>query len=166
MKSLVLYFSVTGNTKKVAEEIARQMGSDIMEIRATDAYSKDYRTLMTRGINEVNKGLKPDIYNMDVELERYDMIFIGTPNWLNTYAPAVGTFMDKHEIEGKIIVPFVTYDQGEKGHIDKDIRKVYKDSRVVDAIAIEKNHELTLEKEVERAIARKNLHNLNMPVKH
>lgn len=166
MKSLVLYFSVTGNTKNVAEEIARQMGSDIMEIRASHAYSKDYRMLMTRGINEVNKGIKPDICNIDVDLDKYDMVFIGTPNWLNTYAPAVGTFMDTHDIKGKIIVPFVTYDQGEKGHIDKDIRHIYKESRVVDAIAIENNHELTLEKEVEREIARKNLHNLNMPIKH
>lgn len=166
MKSLVLYFSVTGNTKNVAEEIARQMGSNVMEIRPIDSYSKDYRTLMTRGINEVNKGIKPEIYDMELSLDSYDMIFIGTPNWLNTYAPAVGTFMEKYEIEGKIIVPFVTYDQGEKGHIDVDMRKKYKQSRVIDAIAIENNHELTLEKEIERAIARKNLHNLNMPIKH
>ena len=166
MKSLVVYFSVTNNTKVVAKEIARQMGADICEIKPIESYRKDYESLMTRGINEVKKGIRPQIHNVDIDMACYDMIFLGSPNWLDTYASPLSTFMEEYNLEGKIIVPFVTYDQSDKGHMDKDIRKVYSNCRVIDAIGIERDGGSTLSKEIEIAIARKNLHNLNMPVKH
>jgi len=164
MRSLVLYFSVTNNTKVVAKEIAKQMKADIQEIKPIKAYAKDYEKVLAKGIKEIKSNYKPEIYDLDIDFDKYDMIFIGSPNWLDKYAPPIATFLDEYKIEYKIVVPFVTHGKGGKGIVDAEIRKQLPKCRVLDSIAIQGRGGETLSHDIEIAIARKNLHNLNMPV--
>ena len=165
MRCLVVYFSNGNNTRIVGNEIARQMRADICEIRPIVAYPKDYQKLMTKGITDVKKGNKPEIEDITIDFSKYDTIFIGTPNWLDTYAPPVATFLEKYYLENKIIVPFLTHNKGGKGHVAEDIREAYPKCRVIEAISIYGDGGETLVRDVEREIARKNVHNLNLIVK-
>ncbi|MEY8001767.1 flavodoxin [Clostridium sp. Mt-5] len=134
-KKLIVYYSYTNNTKKVAEKIQKATGSDICRIETVKPYTGDYNSVVDQGKQEVDSGYKPAIKPLSVNLEDYDTIILGTPVWWYTYSPAVATFLSKYDLSGKKIIPFVT-NGGWIGHTIKDIQKVCKDTIVSNAIDI------------------------------
>lgn len=111
-KMLVLYYSQTGNTKSVADEIAQKLGADIEEIVAVNPYDGDFQATIERCMLEREEGIIPDIQPVKADLANYDVIFIGYPVWFGTYAPPVITFLNNVDLSGKKIVPFCTFGSG------------------------------------------------------
>lgn len=111
-KMLVLYYSQTGNTKAVADEIAQKLGADIEEIVAVNPYDGDFQATIERCMLEREEGIIPDIQPVKADLANYDVIFIGYPVWFGTYAPPVITFLNNVDLSGKKIVPFCTFGSG------------------------------------------------------
>lgn len=134
-KALIVYYSYTNNTKKIAEQIQKATGADICEIETVKPYTGDYNSVVDQGKREVDRGFKPEIKPLPVNLEDYDTIIIGTPVWWYTYAPAVATFLSEYDLSGKTIIPFVT-NGGWIGHTIKDIEKVCKNAVITNAIDI------------------------------
>lgn len=134
-KKLIVYYSYTNNTKKVAEQIQKATGSDICEIETVKPYTGDYNSVVDQGKQEVDSGYKPAIKPLSVNLEDYDTIILGTPVWWYTYAPAVAAFLSEYDLSGKTIIPFVT-NGGWIGHTIKDMEKVCKKSIVKNGIDI------------------------------
>ncbi|AZV56413.1 flavodoxin [Clostridium sp. AWRP] len=137
-KKLILYYSYTNNTKKIAEKIQKATNADICEIETVKPYTGDYNSVVDQGKREVDRGFKPEIKPLPVNLEDYDTIIIGTPVWWYTYAPAVATFLFEYDLSGKTIIPFVT-NGGWIGHTLKDIKKVCKNAAVTNVIDIRFN---------------------------
>jgi len=135
MKTLVIYYSYGGNTKRIAEKIHSIVGGDIKEIETVVPYSTDYNTVVDQGQDEVNKGYMPKIKNLDLNLDEYDKIVIGTPVWWYTFAPAVKTFLNNYSLENKTIYPFAT-NGGWIGHTFKDFVKACPLSEVKKGINI------------------------------
>ena len=102
-KTLVLYYSLTGNTKMVAEEIARNVGADI------------------EAIEEREQGVLPEIQPVQADLSKYDVIFLGYPVWFGTYAPPVITWLNSVDLSGKKVVPFCTFGSGGLESSTKDL---------------------------------------------
>ena len=86
-KMLVLYYSQTGNTKAVAEEIATKLGADIEEITMVNPYDPDFQATIERCMQEREQGIIPDIQPVKADIADYDVIFLGFPVWFGTYAP-------------------------------------------------------------------------------
>lgn len=112
VRSIVVYFSCTGNTKAVAEEVAAQTGSELHEIVPEEPYTEEdlnYNDDSCRANVEMNDPeSRPAISNTIENLSDYDTIYIGYPIWWGSLPRIMNTFFDTYDFSGKTIVPFCT----------------------------------------------------------
>ncbi|MDL2297229.1 NAD(P)H-dependent oxidoreductase, partial [Bacteroidales bacterium OttesenSCG-928-E04] len=106
-KILVVYYSWSEgkNTETVARFIQKNTGGDIFEIIPVNDYPDDYQACVDQAKKEINEGFKPALKTKVENIESYDIIFIGTPNWWSTMAPPVATFLSEHNLKGKTVIP-------------------------------------------------------------
>lgn len=108
---LVLYFSVYGTAKAVAEEIARQTGTDIMEIEPVVPYDSNrahYNNLAKLAKKEHDEDQRPAIKNA-IPIGDYDTIYLGYPMWWYTFPMIIYTLFDQVDFSGKTLIPFNTH---------------------------------------------------------
>ena len=129
MNKLIVYFSYTGNTKMIAEKIKEKLNCDILEIKTVIPYSSDYDTVVNDEQNGEASNHLPEIQEINVDLNKYDEIILGTPVWWYRSAPAIRTFLTKNNLKGKTIKPFAT-NAGWLGRTFKEIEKLCPDSNV------------------------------------
>ena len=130
-KVLVLYYSQTGNTKAVADEIANRLGADIEEIVAVNPYDGDFQATIERCMQEREQGTTPEIQPLNTDLSQYDIIFIGYPVWFGTYAPPVITLLNNTDLNGKKIVPFCTFGSGGLESSIADLKTAIPDAEIL-----------------------------------
>jgi flavodoxin len=135
-KILVAYFSHTGNTREIANQIHKIVGGDIFEIQAEKPYPDDYDAVVKQARQELESGYKPPLKTKIENIKSYDLIFIGYPNWCNTIPAPVKTFLSEYDLSGKTIVPFCTYGGGGLGRSVSDISKLCPKSTLLDSFAI------------------------------
>lgn len=111
-KRLVLYYSETGSTKTVAEELQKQLGADIEVIECVKPYSGNFNETMQRGQREMQSGEWPELKPLKSKLANYDTIFLGYPIWFGTYANPIASLVKNNDFAGKTIVPFCTFGSG------------------------------------------------------
>ena len=109
---LVLYYSQTGATASVANQIKSSMNADIEEIICENPYSGDFEATIERCKKENEKGETPAIKPIKADVQKYDIIILGYPIWFGTYAPPIAALLDNANFEGKMIVPFCTFGSG------------------------------------------------------
>ena len=129
MKKLVVFYSYTGHTKMIAENIQQKINCDILEIKPVKPYSTDYQTVVDEEQNNSSVGKTPDIKKIDKNLNDYDEIIIGTPVWWYTIAPVIRTFLTQNDLSNKTIKPFAT-NAGWLGHTFQEIQKLCPNSKV------------------------------------
>ena len=129
MKKLVVFYSYTGHTKMIAENIQRKLNCDILEIKPVKPYSTDYQTVVDEEQNNSSAGKTPDIQKIDKNITEYDEIIIGTPVWWYTIAPVIRTFLIQNDLSNKTIKPFAT-NAGWLGHTFQEIQKLCPNSKV------------------------------------
>ncbi|MDO4217174.1 MAG: flavodoxin [Bacteroidales bacterium] len=112
MKSLVAYFSATGNTKKAAQMVAQVSGGELFEIVPQQPYSEadlDWTNKDSRSSVEMNnKSSRPTIASKVENIEQYEVIYVGFPIWWGIAPTIINTFLEQYNLEGKTIVPFFT----------------------------------------------------------
>ena len=111
-KVLVLYYSQSGATQQVAEEIAKRLGADIELLEVEEPYNGNFMETVERCAREKAEGHIPALRPLKSDLSEYDLIFLGFPVWNGIYATPVSSLFDAYKIEGKKIVPFCTYGSG------------------------------------------------------
>lgn len=111
-KALVLYYSQTGTTQQVAEQIQKQLGADIESFDVVEAYTGDFNATIQRCNEDRAKGIAPTLVPIKSDLSKYDVIFLGYPIWFGTYAPPVQALINSVDLSGKKIVPFCTFGSG------------------------------------------------------
>lgn len=107
-KSLVVYFSWSGNTRNVALSIQEQTNSDIFEIIPATPYSNDYDTVVELAHEEQRNDARPAISSHVENIEQYDVIYVGFPNWWGDMPMILYTFFDTYDLSGKTIALFCT----------------------------------------------------------
>ncbi len=110
--SLVLYYSQTGSTERVARIIAERTGADIEKFNVATAYDGDFNATIARCQEEMKNGTLPDLVPLQKDVARYDTIYLGYPIWFGTYAPPVAALLKNVDLKGKVIVPFCTFGSG------------------------------------------------------
>jgi flavodoxin len=106
---LVAYFSRTGNTRVIAGQIRRARGSDVFEIEPADPYPEDYEATVRQATRERDTGYEPPLKATVPNLGSYDLVFLGFPIWRMTAPPVIRSFLSRHDLSGKTLVPFVTH---------------------------------------------------------
>ncbi len=111
-KSLILYYSQTGATEKVAEELQKQTGADIERFDVAESYDGDYMATISRVQGERATGYVPALVPLKADLSDYDIIYLAYPVWFGTYAPPVQALIQTVNLDGKTIVPVCTFGSG------------------------------------------------------
>lgn len=130
-KVLIVYYSYSGNTRKVAEAIHNKCGGDLFEIKAESTYPEEYRAMTQQVKKEIQDGFRPKLTSEVNNIEKYDVIFLGSPNWWGTIPPQVSSFLENYDLNGKIIVPFITHGGGGVQNTITDIRNRCKNCKVI-----------------------------------
>ena len=123
-KILVAYFSWSGNTKAVAEEIHKQVGGDIVEIVPATPYSETYSVTVAKAKAEQAAGARPAISTKIADFDKYDVVFLGYPNWWGSFPMPVATFVETYKLDGKTVAPFFTHGGGGEQRCLSDLQKL------------------------------------------
>ena len=134
-KVLVAYFSASGVTRKVAEEIAKAEQAELFEILPEVPYSAkdlDWKDKQSRSTLEMqDSSCRPQIAGQVENIAQYDVIFIGFPVWWGREPSVIDTFLDAHDFTGKTIVPFCTSGGSGIGETAKRMQEIVGASAVV-----------------------------------
>lgn len=105
-KTLVVYFSWSGNTEEMASYIAEQTDGDLLEIEPKAAYPADYNETGDIAKVERDENARPEIANLPASIDEYDTILVGYPIWWHTAPMIIGTFLENYDLTGKEVYPF------------------------------------------------------------
>jgi len=133
---LVAYFSYSGNTKVIANKIHENVGGDIFEIKTVDPYPTDYNTVVKQAKKEQEENYRPKLATKVDNIDSYDVIFVGYPDWWVTMPMPVFSFLEQYNLSGKTIVPFCTHEGSGLGRSVDDIKKACPKSTILDGLAI------------------------------
>lgn len=135
---LVCYFSATGTTEKAAMRIGEITGARLHNIRPQKTYTDadlNWRDSMSRSSIEMrNRNYRPALEDSVTDLSAYKVIFIGYPNWWNTHPTLINTFIESNDLDGKIIVPFMTSGGSDITNSEKELRESYPALNFVDGL--------------------------------
>ncbi|MCD8236038.1 MAG: flavodoxin [Prevotellaceae bacterium] len=145
-KSLVVFFSRAGenynvgniskgNTHIVADIIAEKTGADIFQIVPVTPYPEEYTPCIEQANREKNSNARPAIKG-DVNVEEYDIVYLGYPNWWSEMPMAVYTFIEKHDWNGKIVRPFCTHEGSGLSGTENKLRQACKGATIEKGLAI------------------------------
>ena len=105
-KTLVVYFSWSGNTEEMASYIAEQTDGDLLEIEPKVAYPTDYNETGDIAKDERDENARPEIANLPASIDEYTTILVGYPIWWHTAPMIIGTFLENYDLAGKEVYPF------------------------------------------------------------
>lgn len=145
-KTLVAFFSRAdenyavgyikkGNTHIVAEMIAAETEADMFHIETINPYPANYNECIKVAKREKQSKARPEIKG-DVRVEDYDVIFLGYPNWWGEMPMAVYTFIEKHNWQNKIVIPFCTHEGSGLSGTERRIQSACEGATVMKGIAI------------------------------
>ena len=129
-KVLVVYYSYSGNTKQVAKTISSITGGDIFEITTENTYPQEYNKMVQQAKQEIADKFRPQLTFDIANIDLYNIVFIGSPNWWGTITPQVSSFLDNYDLSGKTVIPFITHGGGGEQNTIKDLTSQCKGCKV------------------------------------
>jgi flavodoxin len=135
-KILVAYFSWGGNTRGIAEEIHKQAGGDIFEIELVKPYSTNYNTVLDEAQRDQRAEARPELKTHVQNMARYDVVFLGYPNWWASIPMPIASFLEEYDFSGKKIVPFCSHGGGRLGQSVSAIAKLAPKSTILEALSV------------------------------
>ena len=149
-KSLVVYYSQNGATKKLAEIFQKAKNADMFEIATVTPYPSTYdSTIAAVGAQRESKQW-PALVNPKADLAKYDTVYLGYPIMFGSFAPPVYTFLDSNDLSGKVVVPFCTYGSGGRKASAAELKTLEPNANVTLAYGIS-NKRITAENGAEVA---------------
>jgi flavodoxin len=135
-KALIAYFSHSGNTRNVARQIHEAVGGDIFEIKTVKQYTKDFDSTVEEAREEQKNNSRPELAEKVANMDAYDIVFLGYPDWVGTMPMALFSFLEQYDFSGKTIVPFCTHGTSGLGASLSDIRKLSPKANIREALGI------------------------------
>lgn len=133
---LIAYFSWSGNTRGIAEEIQRQTGADLFEIQLVEPYSTDYNTVLDQAQQDQNEQARPELSTHVENMDQYDTIILGYPNWWASIPMPIASFLEEYDFTGKTILPFCSHGGGGLGQSQTAIAKLVPNAVLAEGLAI------------------------------
>ena len=136
---LIAYFSWSGHTKQIAEEIQKLTGGDICEITPTTPYTDDIDELSGIALQEQRDNSRPPLTSHVDDIGKYNTVFVGYPNWWNNMPMPVFTFLEEYDFSGKIVIPFTSYGNGVFGKSINSLKETLPDSIIEEGFAVQEH---------------------------
>ena len=149
-KTLILYYSETGTTQTVAQELQQQLGADIEGIEVVEPYSGIFQETIQRCQREMQAGTTPALQPLKSKLSDYDTIFLGYPIWFGTYAMPIASLLRDNDFDGKTIVPFCTFGSGGLNTSSDALKKALPKAKVMRGYGVRTARVSAAAKELDR----------------
>lgn len=127
---------LVGNTEVVAKKIQESTGGNLFEIDTIKPYPKDYTETTNIAMEEKNRNVRPELAKTVDNMDAYEVIYLGYPNWWGTFPMAVFTFLESYDFTGKTIIPFCTHEGSGLGGSERDIIELCPNAKVLTGLAI------------------------------
>lgn len=145
-KKLVAYFSASGTTKKVAEQVAQAAGADLYEIQPKKAYTKADLNWMDKksrsSVEMADKSSRPELADTDADIAAYDEILIGFPIWWYVAPTIINTFLESYDFSGKKIILFATSGGSGFGNTVKELKDSAPGATIVEGKLLNRSSEI------------------------
>lgn len=135
-KVLIVYFSRSGNTREIANQIHGLVGGDVVELQTVTPYPDEYNAVTKQAKEELNSGFKPALKTKIENIASYGVVFVGSPNWWGTIASPVRSFLSGYDLSGKTIAPFITHEGSGLGRSGEDIAALCPNAKTLDGLAV------------------------------
>ena len=123
---LIAYFSAEGNTKRVAMELNKVLNADVYEIEPKVKYTKEDLNWMDKNsrssVEMKNKSSRPEIVKKDLDMSKYDKIYLGFPIWWYTAPTIINTFLESYDFDNKTVILFATSGGSKWGKTVEDLK--------------------------------------------
>ncbi len=107
MKSLIVFYSLEGNTRFIAQELAEKLTADVLELKPVKAYPTGKISKFVWGGKSAVMEETPELVPFNDDFAQYDTVIFGSPVWVSTFAPPLRTFMKNHSFSDKKVAAFV-----------------------------------------------------------
>jgi flavodoxin len=125
-----------GNTEVVAKMIQEMTGCDLFKIEAVNPYPKEYNETTNVARKEQNDNARPELAAHVENMDAYDVIILGYPNWWGTFPMAVFTFLEEYDFSKKTILPFCTHEGSGMGRSESEIKKLCPNANLLSGLPI------------------------------
>ena len=151
-KTLIIYYSWSGNTRGVAREIAQQTGFDSIELELVKPYSSNYNTVLNEAQRDQHKQVRPTLKTKIApeKWAEYDTIILGYPNWWASIPMPIATLLETYDFSGKTIMPFCSHGGGRFGQSLTAIAKLAPKARLTEGLSVHYSGGNSLKKDVEK----------------
>ena len=159
-KLLIAFFSWSGNTRGIAQEIQKQTGADLYEITPVHPYSTSYNTVLMEAQEDQHNQARPELADPPESIDEYDVILLGYPNWWASIPMPIASFLELYDFSGKTIIPFCSHGGGRFGQSLTAIAKLAPNSVMGEGLSVHYSGGASLPDDVsawldENGIARK-----------
>lgn len=135
-KILIAYFTWSGNTQGIAQEIQRQTGADIFEISPEKEYSSNYNTVLREAQHDQHIQARPKLKGGVKNIANYDIIILGYPNWWASIPMPIASFLEQYNLDGKKIMPFCSHGGGRFGQSLTAIAKLAPKAVIIEGLSV------------------------------
>lgn len=139
---------ITGNTGLVADYIQKATGGNLFSIHTTEKYSPDYNTVVAQGQEEKNNNARPEISTHLENLDSYNIVFVGFPNWWYGMPMVMYSFFDEYDFSGKTIIPFCTSGGSAFSDAISEIKEAEPNATVLDGLHISGSRAASAENDI------------------
>ena len=119
---LIIYYSYSGKTRRIAEMLHRQIGGRLSQIYPRQPYPADFEQLLSQVKKENETGALPALLPVTESADKYDIVFAGSPNWCGTIAPPLAAWLKENDMAGKTLLPFFSHCGGEDKGMEQAVR--------------------------------------------
>ena len=128
---LIVYFSHSGNTRRLAELIHERTGGRMAELRTVTPYPQEYDAVVEMAKKEQKSNARPPLAAPVSVPAEARTIFIGYPNWWGTFPMPVFTFLETHDLGDRTVIPFCTHEGSRFGRSERDLRRLCPQARIL-----------------------------------
>ena len=144
-KTLIVYYSYSGTTKRVAEHLQQLTDRTLYEITLEEPYSGDSNKVSDRVFEERDDGKMPALSGELPDISEYDQILIGTPVWNDSMSNPIASYLEQTDFDGKTVAPFWTYITNQ-GSTEKDFAKQSQNAEMAEGLPVRSANGISDEK--------------------
>ena len=133
---LIIYFSHSGNTRRLAGFIHDRVGGRMIELKTAKPYPEDYDAVVDEAKREQDANARPAITTTLDGLDKVDTVFIGYPNWWGTLPMPFFTLLERYPMAGKTVIPFCTHEGSRFGRSERDLRSLCPQARLLEGFEV------------------------------
>lgn len=135
-QALILSYSYSGNTHRIARQLQALTGADWREIYPRQPYPVPFPELLEQVRREINTGFRPQLLPGAPCPRPYSILLVGSPNWCGTIAPPLAAWLCQNDFSGKTLLPFYSHCGGLAGDLRRDIQTLCPQAEVRPPLAV------------------------------